>query len=352
DIPAATAWSLLAQGAEQDESGGWSVKVARLVFSCQPVNNPLQLHLQEEDVRITVPSPDSLQQASAVPLPRHIDPVVAVTFALTDMADRNERAVRLISEGSDVSLRAAIELLEEGLSRLNAVRELDDESFVETSIRRLERTLQRLQFRGMRDAPRVALELQMQRNTFDRNSAAGFMNSDSGNHSHAAISPPRSPVRRQASNLILHRSFGSDDDSTMHSSPMDTPRAHYHALPATAAWSVSPPTPQAAPPAATLKPILVSKALLEAVAANERGDPNAARIPPELFCSITQCIMDDPVMTSDGNTYQRSAIEKWIYDGNITSPLTGLGLCDLELRPNLALRSMISNWGLMGGGAH
>jgi Mg-chelatase subunit ChlD len=359
EVSAAVGSSWLTQAAEQQESEGpWSVKVARLVFSCQPLNSPLHLHLQEEDVRITVPNAASLPVcASSPPRHRRQDPVVAVTFALADMSDRNERAVRLIGQRSDATLRAAIELLEEGLRRLNAVREFDDESFVETAIRRLERTLQRLQFRGLQEASRVALELQMQSNTFDRNSAAGFINSESGNHS-CVGSPPTSPVGRHgASTPPMHRQmsrFGSSDDDD---DTMDTPRigspSLFQYLPVNTALTmpmfplhVSPPSPRPAPPPPqTLKPIEVSKALVEAAAARERGDGNAsAYIPPEFYCSITQCLMDDPVMTSDGNTYQRSAIEKWLNDGNITSPLTGLGLCDLELRPNLALRSMMSNW--------
>src|SRR5437868_2157923 len=41
----------------------------------------------------------------------------------------------------------------------------------------------------------------------------------------------------------------------------------------------------------------------------------------DLVCPITQYIMRDPVMTSNGETYERDAIEEWLKH-NKTSPLT------------------------------
>ena len=73
-------------------------------------------------------------------------------------------------------------------------------------------------------------------------------------------------------------------------------------------------------------------------------DPDDA--PPEFVCPITQCIMVDPVMTSDGNTYDRAAIAEWFIsfqakDQVPTSPLTNLLLPDTSLRPNAELRQKI-----------
>lgn len=340
DIPAEAIPGLMATA--QREGSGWSVKVARLVFSCQPVNNPLHLHLQEEDVRVFVPDP-------TVPTLSIQNSVVAVSFALSDMSERNERAVTLIQLGTTESVRTAIQLLTEGLNGLAAVESHDDEGFVETAIRRVQRTLQRLQLRGLRDASRVALELQMQSNTFERNSGLGFMPSEDGNHSYVA-SPPRSPVGRFAhSPYPFQANISVAPSSDGMQTPPLSPRGRD-------IFATSPPlTPTGRAMRQTwhspgapvvLNPVDVSKALLDAVALKEReGDSAGPYIPPEFFCSITQALMDDPVMTSDANTYQRSAIEKWIGEGNITSPLTGLGMCDLDLRPNLALRSMIANWG-------
>ena len=47
--------------------------------------------------------------------------------------------------------------------------------------------------------------------------------------------------------------------------------------------------------------------------------------PEELLCPILQCLMTDPVITEDGFTYERSAIEHWLKDHD-TSPKTGKNL--------------------------
>jgi ankyrin repeat protein len=48
-------------------------------------------------------------------------------------------------------------------------------------------------------------------------------------------------------------------------------------------------------------------------------------IPEEFLCPITRELMVDPVATSDGQIYERSAIEKWLKE-HVTSPLTNLRL--------------------------
>ena len=63
---------------------------------------------------------------------------------------------------------------------------------------------------------------------------------------------------------------------------------------------------------------------------------------PNLYCPISQEIMTDPVICSDGTTYQREHIQRWLSDHN-TSPLTGLPLDSLQLTPNLILRTIISD---------
>jgi len=68
-----------------------------------------------------------------------------------------------------------------------------------------------------------------------------------------------------------------------------------------------------------------------------------AAAPPDFFCPITQDIMTDPVCTIDGHTYEREAIEQWFIHHN-TSPLTGLPLASLNLRPNMGLRQQIQHF--------
>lgn len=72
------------------------------------------------------------------------------------------------------------------------------------------------------------------------------------------------------------------------------------------------------------------------------------KLPPEFVDCITQEIMKDPVITADGHSYERSAIEKWLKHHD-TSPKTGEVLppppggvgVDKTLRPNHILRGQI-----------
>jgi hypothetical protein len=59
------------------------------------------------------------------------------------------------------------------------------------------------------------------------------------------------------------------------------------------------------------------------------------------YCPITQEIMSDPVIGSDGITYERAAIEAWFAAGHTTSPLTRAPMTSQSLVPNIALRSLI-----------
>lgn len=58
-------------------------------------------------------------------------------------------------------------------------------------------------------------------------------------------------------------------------------------------------------------------------------------------CPITQEPFVDPVVSVDGHTYERWAIENWFESGHNTSPLTNLPLKSLDLIPNLALRPKV-----------
>ena len=59
---------------------------------------------------------------------------------------------------------------------------------------------------------------------------------------------------------------------------------------------------------------------------------------PAFICPISQEIMIDPVMTSDGHTYDRQCIMQWFEQGNTRSPLTNLPLEGANwLIPNRAL---------------
>ncbi|XP_061352427.1 U-box domain-containing protein 44-like [Gastrolobium bilobum] len=62
------------------------------------------------------------------------------------------------------------------------------------------------------------------------------------------------------------------------------------------------------------------------------------------YCPISLDIMVDPVETSTGKTFERSAIEKWFAEGNNHCPLTMLPLDTSILRPNKTLKQSIQEW--------
>lgn len=102
-----------------------------------------------------------------------------------------------------------------------------------------------------------------------------------------------------------------------------------------------------------VKTVQELKDMHEAMAAGDQqisGEDNlpfspsdGAAIPPEFFCPITQDIMRDPVCTVDNKTYEREAISRWFVDHD-TSPLTGLPLPNLTLRPNMGLHAQIQSF--------
>lgn len=75
-----------------------------------------------------------------------------------------------------------------------------------------------------------------------------------------------------------------------------------------------------------------------------RGQPQQNAVEqallPECFCPITHQMMHEPVLASDGVTYERVAIERWLVE-HVTSPMTNTPLTSTDLIPNRALRSII-----------
>ena len=68
-----------------------------------------------------------------------------------------------------------------------------------------------------------------------------------------------------------------------------------------------------------------------------------SEIPKEFLCPITLSIMRDPVLMPDGQTYERSAIEKAL-QASPFSPLTKQPLDMKDATPNYALKSLIENF--------
>ena len=81
----------------------------------------------------------------------------------------------------------------------------------------------------------------------------------------------------------------------------------------------------------------------EPLLVDDGGDDDEGGAPPSLLCPITQEVMVEPVIASDGFTYERSAIERWLDMGpDRRSPTTNAPLPSRTLVPNRHLASMIA----------
>ena len=65
--------------------------------------------------------------------------------------------------------------------------------------------------------------------------------------------------------------------------------------------------------------------------------------PSRFICTMSQDVMEEPVMTADGFSYERSWIERWLRDNN-TSPRTNMPLAHKLLTPNHDLKALIEEW--------
>ncbi|KAL9236858.1 hypothetical protein vseg_011480 [Gypsophila vaccaria] len=66
--------------------------------------------------------------------------------------------------------------------------------------------------------------------------------------------------------------------------------------------------------------------------------------PKDFCCPISLDLMEDPVIVSTGQTYDRSSISRWLEEGHCTCPKTGQMLAHTRLVPNRALRNLIMHW--------
>lgn len=76
--------------------------------------------------------------------------------------------------------------------------------------------------------------------------------------------------------------------------------------------------------------------------------PEKKQRPPESLLNIITCpisleIMRDPVMTTQGHTYERSTIQAWFDSGHKTDPLTNQPLLNETLITNYAIKSIIES---------
>lgn len=66
-------------------------------------------------------------------------------------------------------------------------------------------------------------------------------------------------------------------------------------------------------------------------------------VPKDCICPITQELMTDPVITADGHSYERAAIQRW-FSAKQTSPRTNCRVEHMNLLANLTLRSLCTHW--------
>ncbi|XP_024836255.1 WD repeat, SAM and U-box domain-containing protein 1 isoform X3 [Bos taurus] len=70
----------------------------------------------------------------------------------------------------------------------------------------------------------------------------------------------------------------------------------------------------------------------------------SSEIPDEFICPITRELMKDPIIASDGYSYEKEAMENWISRKKRTSPMTNLVLSSVILTPNRTLKMAIDRW--------
>ncbi len=67
-------------------------------------------------------------------------------------------------------------------------------------------------------------------------------------------------------------------------------------------------------------------------------------VPPnEFVCPLTMELMKDPVVLTDGFTYEREAITHWLQTSN-RSPRTNLALDSTTVIQNMAIKIQIREW--------
>ena len=98
---------------------------------------------------------------------------------------------------------------------------------------------------------------------------------------------------------------------------------------------------------AILHDVATHQSVLEDELRHHRAEIERLRIsrdelPVDLCCPITCELMKDPVITADGTTFERCAIQEWFSTGARTSPTTNEPLENLTLIPNHVCKRLIN----------
>ena len=96
--------------------------------------------------------------------------------------------------------------------------------------------------------------------------------------------------------------------------------------------------------------ILAGVAKRKAVVDAAEAAPKRAKVgeaptvtPREFICSLTHKMMVDPVLATDGHTYERAAIERWLSE-SVLSPTTKQPIPSKVVFPNHSLKSLIDEY--------
>jgi hypothetical protein len=73
-----------------------------------------------------------------------------------------------------------------------------------------------------------------------------------------------------------------------------------------------------------------------------RGKTLKGIVPDDFLCPISYDLMNNPVILSDGQSYEKDHIEKW-FESHNTSPNTGLVLLNKTMLVNYALKGSIDD---------
>lgn len=107
-------------------------------------------------------------------------------------------------------------------------------------------------------------------------------------------------------------------------------------------------SPQASPAVPTVSPLATAVELLaEQETRSDDYCEEERPLPSYFLCPLTGLPLSEPVVASDGFTYERSALDRWLQDGNTTSPLTGEALQGPppgQCFPNNALLLAMKDW--------
>jgi len=93
----------------------------------------------------------------------------------------------------------------------------------------------------------------------------------------------------------------------------------------------------------TWQDLLQERGLTEPSLLQAMKEATSTSCPDEYMCPITCEMMVDPVIASDGHTYERTAIKRW-FQQKLTSPKTNLTLNSDLLVPNGVLRNQINTF--------